>query len=69
MVPKTALASALDRFGRVDALVNNAGVHRSAPCWEQSDDDFDAMFDVNVTAPFRFSRGSLSTGCTTSKAR
>ena len=54
--PQTALASAVDRFGRVDALVNNAGVHRSAPCWEQSDDDFDAMFDVNVTAPFRFSQ-------------
>lgn len=54
--PETALACALDRFGRVDALVNNAGIHRSAPCWEQSDEDFDAMFDVNVTAPFRFSQ-------------
>ena len=54
--PEIVLASALDRFGRVDALINNAGIHRSAPCWEQSDDDFDAMFDVNVTAPFRFSQ-------------
>lgn len=54
--PETALAGALDRFGRVDALVNNAGIHRSAPCWEQPDEDFDAMFDVNVTAPFRFSQ-------------
>ena len=54
--PEIALASAIDRFGRVDALVNNAGIHRSAPCWEQSDDDFDDMFDVNVTAPFRFSK-------------
>ena len=54
--PETALAGALDHFGRVDALVNNAGIHRSAPCWEQSDDDFDDMFDVNVTAPFRFSQ-------------
>ena len=54
--PETALARALDRFGRVDALVNNAGIHRSAPCWEQPDEDFDAMFEVNVTAPFRFSQ-------------
>ena len=54
--PETALTRALDRFGRVDALVNNAGIHRSAPCWEQPDEDFDAMFDVNVTAPFRFSQ-------------
>lgn len=54
--PEIALASALDHFGRVDALVNNAGIHRSAPCWEQSDDDFDDMFDVNVTAPFRFAQ-------------
>ena len=54
--PEVALAGALDHFGRVDALVNNAGIHRSAPCWEQSDDDFDDMFDVNVTAPFRFAQ-------------
>ncbi len=31
------LAEALARFGRVDALVNNAGVLATANCWEQDD--------------------------------
>jgi NAD(P)-dependent dehydrogenase (short-subunit alcohol dehydrogenase family) len=46
------VAGALDRFGRVDGLVNNAGVNISAPCWEQTDEDWDTMFAVNLTAPF-----------------
>ncbi|MEQ8718266.1 MAG: SDR family oxidoreductase [Acidimicrobiales bacterium] len=54
--PELAFERAIEEFGRVDGLVNNAGLHRSAHCWEQSDDDFDDMYDVNVTAPFRFSQ-------------
>lgn len=54
--PERLLAAALDRYGRVDALVNNAGILISEPCWEQTDDQWDAMFGVNVTAPFLLSQ-------------
>jgi NAD(P)-dependent dehydrogenase (short-subunit alcohol dehydrogenase family) len=47
--------AAVARFGAVHGLVNNAGLHLSASCWEQSDEEFDRMFAVNVTAPFLLS--------------
>jgi NAD(P)-dependent dehydrogenase (short-subunit alcohol dehydrogenase family) len=46
------LQAALDRFGRVDGLVNNAGALVSANCWEIEDEDWDSMAAVNLTAPF-----------------
>jgi NAD(P)-dependent dehydrogenase (short-subunit alcohol dehydrogenase family) len=48
--------AALEAFGRVDALVNNAGVLHSAPCWRQTDEEWDAMMSVNLTAPFLLSQ-------------
>lgn len=46
------LAGALAAYGRVDALVNNAGLLLEANCWEQSDEDIDAMLAINLTVPF-----------------
>jgi NAD(P)-dependent dehydrogenase (short-subunit alcohol dehydrogenase family) len=57
--PATAeelLGAALNRFGRVDALVNNAGVLATANCWEQDDRDWDEMMSTNLTGPFMLSR-------------
>lgn len=54
--PETVLDAALDAFGRVDALVNNAGLLLEGACWEQSDDDLDEMLALNLTAPFRLSQ-------------
>jgi NAD(P)-dependent dehydrogenase (short-subunit alcohol dehydrogenase family) len=33
-------------------LVNNAGTNRPAPMWESSEEDFDAVFDLNVRSAF-----------------
>jgi NAD(P)-dependent dehydrogenase (short-subunit alcohol dehydrogenase family) len=53
--PERVLAAALDACGRVDALVNNAGLLLEGNCWEQADEDVDAMVALNLTVPFLLS--------------
>jgi 3alpha(or 20beta)-hydroxysteroid dehydrogenase len=43
-----AVAATLSAFGRLDVLVNNAGVFRHAPIAEMSPDDFRRVIDVNL---------------------
>ncbi len=38
----------LQRFGDINVLVNNAGVHDKAPFWEESEALWDRMYRVNV---------------------
>ena len=42
------VAWAVERMGRLDGLVNAAGVWREGPTAETSEEDFDVVFDVNV---------------------
>ena len=44
------IAAALDRFGRIDVLVNNAGVASVARVEDEHLDDFRRVMEVNVTA-------------------
>lgn len=54
--PAAVADAAHAAFGRYDGLVNNAALLRYADCWEQSDEDVDAMLAVNLTAPFRLAQ-------------
>ena len=53
------VAAALEVFGRVDCLVNNAGLVRRAPVQGTSDADFDRVLAVNLHGPFYLARRVL----------
>jgi 3-oxoacyl-[acyl-carrier protein] reductase len=50
--------TALDSFGGLDIIVNNAGYTRDGVIQKQTDEQFQAMIDVHVTAPFRILRAA-----------
>lgn len=54
--PARIVACALQRFGRIDYLVNNAGVGSPKPVHEAADEDYDAMMNIMLRAPFRLIR-------------
>jgi glucose 1-dehydrogenase len=47
-----ALAATLAAFGRVDGLVNNAGIFKASPFLDISEADWDAVIDVNLKGHF-----------------
>jgi 7-alpha-hydroxysteroid dehydrogenase len=50
---------AVDEFGRIDVLVNNAGGSPPTPALRQSDEGFEAAFHFNVTSAFHLSRKTI----------
>ena len=48
----------LERFGRLDCLVNAAGVNRPAPVYEATEADWDATIGVNMKGAFLLSRAA-----------
>ncbi|MBS7540066.1 SDR family NAD(P)-dependent oxidoreductase [Ancylobacter lacus] len=51
--------AALARFGRVDVLVNNAGILIDGTVEECSDAEWDRVLDINLSTAFRLSRAVL----------
>src|SRR5918995_1310179 len=49
------IETALERHGRIDALVNNAGVSHTGPALRQTAADFARVLEVNLVAPFELS--------------
>ncbi len=57
--PEKIVAAALEKYGAIDILFNNAGVSGRALAHETTDADWDRIFAVNVRAPFRISRAAI----------
>ncbi|MEO6570172.1 MAG: SDR family oxidoreductase [Ilumatobacteraceae bacterium] len=56
---EAAVARTLDRFGRIDVLVNNAGVSALGPTEEMPDEVFRAQFETNFFGPFALIKAVL----------
>ncbi len=56
--PDRIVASALSSFGHLDVLVNAAGVIASGTLDQTSDETWNTMMAVNMTAPFRLMRAA-----------
>lgn len=54
--PGRIAAAALERFGRIDVLVNNASAFFSSPVEQADQAQFDALIDSNLRAPFFLSQ-------------
>jgi len=54
--PAALVKTAIDAFGKIDIIVNNAGYTLDAPVHKMSDDWFQRMLDIHVVAPFRIVR-------------
>jgi glucose 1-dehydrogenase len=60
-VAKTAdgqrfITDAVAQLGRVDILVNNAGIEKRADFWDVTEQDYDAVLDVNLKGAFFISQ-------------
>ena len=56
--PDALVRTAIDAWGRLDIIVNNAGYTIDAPIHKMSDDAFQRMIDIHTVVPFRVIRAA-----------
>jgi 3-oxoacyl-[acyl-carrier protein] reductase len=57
-VPDKLVQAAIDAWGKLDIVVNNAGYTMDAPIHKMSDEAFQAMLDIHNIVPFRVLRAA-----------
>src|SRR3954453_8699911 len=56
--PDERIATAIDAWGKIDIIVNNAGYTMDAPIHKLSDEAFQRMLDIHTIVPFRVIRAA-----------
>jgi 3-oxoacyl-[acyl-carrier protein] reductase len=56
--PEALVQTAMDAWGKIDIIVNNAGYTLDAPIHKMSDDWFQKMLDIHLVVPFRVIRAA-----------
>ncbi|MGC9100484.1 MAG: 3-oxoacyl-[acyl-carrier-protein] reductase [Caldisericum sp.] len=56
---ENAIRQIIDKFGRIDVLVNNAGITRDTLLLRMSVDDWDAVLDTNLKGAFLMTKHAL----------
>ncbi len=57
-VPDKLVETAVEAFGQIDIIVNNAGYTWDGPIHKMSDEQFQAMLDIHNVVPFRVLRAA-----------
>src|ERR1700742_2228812 len=56
--PEQLVQTAIDAWGKIDIIVNNAGYTIDAPIHKMSDDAYQRMLDIHTVVPFRVIRAA-----------
>lgn len=56
---KKIVQTAIDRYGRLDVLVNNAGIHIVGPLEQSTDEQFEQSYRTNLVAPAALIREAI----------
>jgi 3-oxoacyl-[acyl-carrier protein] reductase len=57
-VPDALVQKAIDEFGQIDIIVNNAGYTWDGVAHKMTDDQFQAMLEIHTVVPFRICRAA-----------
>ena len=56
---KSLVEQSVEQFGKIDVLVNNAGITRDNLIMRMSEEDFDAVINVNLKGTFNVSKAAI----------